>query len=317
MSRETLLLLLLKHMGYINGRIQLQKLMFLLEKNYKIPTGYYFIPYKFGPYSDAIQEDLQKLVNYGYVRHALVKKANNETLHRYQLTEYGEQFLLEQDIPEVIEEVISDLCHDFKNYSLPRLISYVYEHYPEYTINSEIREQFLNPKPPEKGFISADKILKERPILQPSFINWLDEEIEKTARKLGVTEINKKKTKSKESQTDELVVEMLYIAYEDILEKTQDVSTQLLLEDFSEAGDINNKLYFITDILEKLLNCFEEEDVICVYTEFANTKTNLRMLDELIEKYRTSLQSKLVRMLFEFIDDVNFLLEAIDQLLSV
>ena len=78
MSRYATLLLLLKHMGYVNGRVQFQKLVFLLEKNYHINSGYDFIPFKFGPYCQTIQEDIQHLIDYGYVEHEEVEKPGGE-----------------------------------------------------------------------------------------------------------------------------------------------------------------------------------------------------------------------------------------------
>lgn len=314
MKRETFILLLLKHMGFINGRVQLQKLLFLLEKNYKLSTGYYFVPYRYGPYAEAIQHDLDRLVEYGYVEHGIVKKANNETLHRYCLTEYGEQFLLEHEINPFYEEVIQDLCQDFQRYSLLQLIEYVYEHYPEYTINSEIKDRFSHENIPPEDFISADHLLKKKRVLKPSFVNWLEDEIKKISERLEVSPI--KMENSEEEEVDDLIIEMLYIAYEDIIELSQEISTELLVEDFTEAGSINNKLSFIVDMIELLLKNIEEGDIVGVYTEFANIKTNLQMLDEEIGLHRANLKAKLVTKLFRFIEDVTYLLDSINQLYS-
>ncbi|GAG89567.1 unnamed protein product [marine sediment metagenome] len=41
------------------------------------------------------------------------------------------------------------------------------------------------------------------------------------------------------------------------------------------------------------------------------------MLDELIALHRTSLKSDLVRLLFEFIEDVGFFLDSIDRIISL
>ncbi|MHA1952405.1 MAG: hypothetical protein ACW96U_00470 [Candidatus Heimdallarchaeaceae archaeon] len=316
MSRYATLLLLLKHMGYINGRVQFQKLTFLLEKNYHINTDYDFIPFKFGPYCQAVQEDIQHLINYGYVEHEEVEKAGGELLHRYQITEHGEQYLLENDFGEIYDQVIQDLCYDFKNYSVRQLVEYVYEHYPEYIIHSEIKGQYYHPKPKQEDFTSADKLLDRKPIITPSFVKWLDEEIKITTKRLEVSEIPTEQ-KADEMEIDELVSEMLDIAYEDIATKAQEISTKIMLEDYSESGDINIKIYFILEILENLLGVLAEKDIIGIYTEFANTKTNIQMLDELIALHRTSLKSDLVRLLFEFIEDVGFFLDSTDRIISL
>ena len=316
MSRYATLLLLLKHMGYVNGRVQFQKLVFLLEKNYHINSGYDFIPFKFGPYCQTIQEDIQHLIDYGYVEHEEVEKPGGEFLHRYQITEYGEQYILENDFGEIYDQVIQDLCYDFKNYSTRQIVEYVYENYPEYTAHSEIKEQYFHPKPKREEFTSADKLLDRKPIITPSFVKWLDEEIKTTTKELDVTEVPMEQ-QSDELYIDELVIEMLDIAYEDIASKAQEISTKIMLEDYSESGAINNKMYYIFEILENLLSALQEKDLIGIYTEFANTKTNIQMLDELIALYRTSLKSDLVRLLFEFIEDVGFFLDSIDKIVTL
>jgi hypothetical protein len=90
-----------------------------------------------------------------------------------------------------------------------------------------------------------------------------------------------------------------------------------MLDNYSESGDINNKIYFVLEILENLLNSLQEKDIIGVYTEFANTKTNIQMLDELIALHRTSLKSDLVRLIFEFMEDVGFFLDSIDKIITL
>ncbi|MHA1550378.1 MAG: hypothetical protein ACTSQC_00345 [Candidatus Heimdallarchaeaceae archaeon] len=316
MSRYATLLLLLKHMGYVNGRVQFQKLLFLLEKNYHINTGYDFIPFKFGPYCQVIQEDIHHLDDYGYIEHEEVEKAGGEILHRYQITDHGEQYLLENDFGDIYDQVIQDLCYDFKNYSLRQLVEYVYENYPEYTAHSQIKEQFFHPKPKQENFTSADTLLNRKPIITPSFVKWLDEEIKDTSNRMEVSTVPTEQT-ADEMNIDGIVIDMLDIAYEDIATKAQEVSTQIMLDNYSESGDINNKMYFILDILENLLSSVQERDIIGVYTEFANTKTNIQMLDELIALHKTSLKSELVRLLFEFIEDISFFLDSIDRIISL
>lgn len=316
MSRYATLLLLLKHMGYVNGRVQFQKLLFLLEKNYHINTGYDFIPFKFGPYCQVIQEDIHHLDDYGYIEHEEVEKAGGEILHRYQITDHGEQYLLENDFGDIYDQVMQDLCYDFKNYSLRQLVEYVYDNYPEYTAHSQIKEQFFHPKPKQEEFTSADTLLDRKPIITPSFAKWLDEEIKDTTCRMEVSTVPVEQ-RADEMNIDEIVIDMLDIAYEDIATKAQEVSTQIMLDNYSESGDINNKMYFILDILENLLSSVQERDIIGVYTEFANTKTNIQMLDELITLHKTSLKSELVRLLFEFIEDISFFLDSIDRIISL
>ena len=246
----------------------------------------------------------------------IVLAAHWPALSRKSLSFDDEQYLLENDFGEIYDQVIQDLCYDFRNYSIRQLVEYVYENYPEYTTHSEIKGAYFNPKPKQEDFTSAYSLLERKPIITPSFVKWLDEEIKITTRKLEVADIPNEQ-KADEVEVNELVSEMLDIAYEDIASKAQEISTKIMLEDYSESGDINNKIYFVLEILENLLGSVQEKDIIGVYTEFANTKTNIQMLDELIALHRTSLKSDLVRLLFEFIEDVGFFLDSIDRIVSL
>ncbi|MHA1399158.1 MAG: hypothetical protein ACTSQE_02240 [Candidatus Heimdallarchaeaceae archaeon] len=315
MSRNLILLTLLKHAGYISGRVQLQKLIFLLENNYGLETGYKFIAFKYGPYCQAIQEDLEYLIEYGYVYHKEEQIDEKETVHKYQITEYGEQYLLENEVPELYDQVIQDLCLDFKNYSLRQLIEYVYENYPEYIVKSKVKDKYYKPQPQLEDFTPANAILQKKPIIPVNFVKWLDEEIEETKNRLGVED--QIKTEEKEFEIDELVISMLEIAYEDIAIKAQEISTNIMLEDYEESGGINNQIYFILEIIECLLSALEEGDLIGICTEFTNAKTNVRMLEGKVSLYKTSLKSELVREINEFIDDIYYLLNSTDKILSL
>ena len=69
--KQLLLLLLLKYWHIIIGRVHFQKIVFLLIKNYSFKTNYEFKPYRFGPYCQAIQEDIQELAKHGYIHETL------------------------------------------------------------------------------------------------------------------------------------------------------------------------------------------------------------------------------------------------------
>lgn len=83
MSRDTeLLLVALKNHGKIEGRKRFQKLVFLLQKQYNANIQYKFVPHLFGPYSRALQTDIDMLSFLGLVHvlptipyvHLLTKK---------------------------------------------------------------------------------------------------------------------------------------------------------------------------------------------------------------------------------------------------
>ncbi len=315
MSRSLILLSLLKHAGHINGRVQLQKLMFLLSHNYNIETGYEFVPFKYGPYCKTIQEDLDYLIEYGYIIHKEEKKSNNEIAHKYQITEYGEEFLLENELPPIYEQIIIDLVNNFRSYNTRQLMEYVYKNYPEFTIKSEVKDKYFRPSPELEDFTTADKVLKRKAVIPSNFVNWIEEEIKKAENKLEIN--SDEKTGKKDFEVDELILSMLEIAYEDISSKSQSISTHLIVEELNESGEINNQIYYILNILENLLSALEEGDLIGVYTEFANTKTNVAMLNEKMNLFKISLKSELIEEIKDFIEDVNYFLLTVDKLVQI
>jgi len=56
-----LLLVILRDHGKIAGRKRFQKIVFLLQRKYNVNIKYKFIPYLFGPYSKALQTDINLL----------------------------------------------------------------------------------------------------------------------------------------------------------------------------------------------------------------------------------------------------------------
>jgi uncharacterized protein YwgA len=66
-SDVELLLVILKNHGKIEGRKRFQKIVFLLQKKYGVRMKYKFIPYLYGPYSRAVQTDVDLLNFLGLV----------------------------------------------------------------------------------------------------------------------------------------------------------------------------------------------------------------------------------------------------------
>ena len=60
-------LVILRHHGEIIGRKRFQKIVFLLERRHDLNFGYRFIPYYYGPYSKALQLDIDLLNSIGFV----------------------------------------------------------------------------------------------------------------------------------------------------------------------------------------------------------------------------------------------------------
>lgn len=126
----------------------MEKLLFLVKKEVldrlKRPEAsnfYLFSPYRFGPFSEDLYDDLEFLRDNGFVD--VKGEPGGET---YTITHKGSGFLeakLKKRLPpEVAEEVIR-VTSKYAKLSIQDLIKYVYVRYPEYAVQSEIRGDIL------------------------------------------------------------------------------------------------------------------------------------------------------------------------------
>ena len=109
-------------------KIKLQKLMFLYGEETKEPP-YSFFPYKYGPYSFTLENDLTELFKKGFVT-INEEKINKTGLIAPRSSRYSE----------------SDLEHTLSKYGdkqVNDLLELVYHKFPQYTIKSVIREKYL------------------------------------------------------------------------------------------------------------------------------------------------------------------------------
>lgn len=105
------------------SKLRLVKLMFLISR--RIPL-YYFIPYKYGPFSFQLYHDLSKLEKESFI------SINDEAVN-----------LLRQDYPSIdskIKNIIRMNCEKYSNLNDKMLLDYIYTEYPEYTIFSLYRK---------------------------------------------------------------------------------------------------------------------------------------------------------------------------------
>jgi hypothetical protein len=169
--------------GEIGGITRLQKLLYLLEKEGHItPTkdGFEFTPYKAGPYSSKLYDDLEFLENLGLIESEVVaeatepEKAEADLLsfeelmgdgsespqnptnviagedayeeHRFRLSPQGLkriQELVEKGDYQPVVDGIRKIKSRYGNHSLMDLLRYVYTKYPEMTTESEIKDKVL------------------------------------------------------------------------------------------------------------------------------------------------------------------------------
>ena len=182
-GRRNLLLLLL---GIDSGReglgglTRLQKLLFLIEREGQLEPSqqtYPFEPYKAGPYSPQLYDDLEFLENLGYVDSEVTAESSEPEAaevdllsfghlmgdnggpdddgpasadafeeKRFWLTDKGRQrvkSLLQSGRHEPTVNTVRRIKSKYGKYSLNDLLYYVYTKYPDMTTESEIRDKVL------------------------------------------------------------------------------------------------------------------------------------------------------------------------------
>ena len=182
-SRELLLLLIGfedgSPRGSISGITRLQKFLYLLEKEAGVQpagTGFEFQPYKAGPYSPKLYDDLELLENLGLIRSQATadsmvqetadidrlsfddlvggfdeldggsRAADSFEERRFSLTEQGRkrvEKLIQNSEYAAVSDGIAKVKSKFSRYSLRDLLRYVYRKYPEMITKSEIIDEVL------------------------------------------------------------------------------------------------------------------------------------------------------------------------------
>ena len=187
-SRRELLLLLIgvdptaQRSGIVSGITRLQKFLFLLDREENVRPGdadFNFEPYKAGPYSPTLYDDLELLENLGLIRSEGVAestitestdinrlsfedlmggfdelnvgpmKADSFEERRFALTDKGRariERLLANPEHGPAADGIRRLKSKYSRYSLRDLLRHVYRKFPDMTTESEIIDSVLDPK---------------------------------------------------------------------------------------------------------------------------------------------------------------------------
>src|SRR4051794_39996222 len=138
LTRQKVILEMLRSAGRPVQRVELMKWCFLLRHESASAGGsafYDFVPYKFGPFSFALYQEIEKLqaVNCVLSHHDQAWKLNPEVAP----TAVGLVPSLARDVETIVAE--------FGRFTCDGLLNYVYERYPSYTVNSERKR--LAPRP--------------------------------------------------------------------------------------------------------------------------------------------------------------------------
>lgn len=143
--RRKIILSLLEVFGNELEKIQLQKLLLLLNRFQEKPS-YDFVPYKYGCFSFQANADLNTMIKYKQV------ESSDNSWIRIDNQSYIKS-LKNKD-----KQALSDLKRVFGKKTTNELITLTYQRYPYFAINSAIAKQVLN----REEFLKVEK-LKQKP----------------------------------------------------------------------------------------------------------------------------------------------------------
>ena len=129
--RRKVLLGLLQALNRQVPKTDLQKYLFLVSREQEKPS-YHFVPYRFGCYSFQADADKRTLAKYGLVRD-----------HDKWVLDPQKRFL--HVLKPADQAAINQVVQRFSRVRGRDLVRFVYRTYPYFAINSEIRDEVLDP----------------------------------------------------------------------------------------------------------------------------------------------------------------------------
>jgi uncharacterized protein (DUF488 family) len=137
--RQKILLLMLHFARRPVQRIELMKWCFLLRHESGTEGGssfYDFVPYKYGPFSFALNQEVEKLQSMNYI-----------LSHGDRAWELNPNLASDPaGIKSVIEREVETIVRKFGHRSSNELLDYVYRGHPAFTVNSERQKLAMRPK---------------------------------------------------------------------------------------------------------------------------------------------------------------------------
>lgn len=154
--RTDVVFILFHEMESIRGVTKIQKLLFLIEQEteffteYKDDIAFNFAPYKMGPFSEAVYEEIHFLLQLGAIEATpmnddpLAGVDDNDLSNKeFSITPKGKKIasqLVDILEPEFQAE-ITELVETYGDLSLRELLEVVYSSYPGFAIKSEIKDE--------------------------------------------------------------------------------------------------------------------------------------------------------------------------------
>ncbi|MBI1657680.1 MAG: hypothetical protein IS632_02745 [Thaumarchaeota archaeon] len=127
----------------IMGRTRFQKMIFLLQAKQagtNARTDFNFVPYDYGPYSKALQLDVNRLIEHDLLEEEPTKGPSGKYMYRYRITEKGKMLVdrlltepaYREHQFEAILRRLEEIKSDINGKDLDALLREIYARYPEY-----------------------------------------------------------------------------------------------------------------------------------------------------------------------------------------
>ena len=146
--------ILLYHAGTIHGITKLQKLLFLVEKEteffeeYGDDLAFEFTAHKMGPFSKHVYEEVRFLQQLQAIRtEPMEGEPDDEDLTNkvFHITSKGEKIAseLSNQLDDEYDDELRAIVEKYNSMELRELLRYVYTEYPEFTTESDIKDENL------------------------------------------------------------------------------------------------------------------------------------------------------------------------------
>jgi len=129
--RQRIILSLLSAAGGSAGRTQLMKWAFLMKQETDVESVarfYDFVPYRYGPYSFALNQEMDSLLRDGYVRTTGPER-------QWRLTDAGKSAA--QRLSGGLRMAVRSITEQYGDKIFAEVLAHVYDCYPWFTANSE------------------------------------------------------------------------------------------------------------------------------------------------------------------------------------
>ena len=143
---ELWILLILKAAGgEVCCKTKIMKILFLLERVYGV-TGVGFEPHDYGPWSKEVEDALRRLVELGLIEERELPKPpegqeHTGVMYVYRLTEKGRRAVERIPLKDPRWRLPYEDVKFFVGWDVRDLVEYIYINYPEYAVNSVIKDK--------------------------------------------------------------------------------------------------------------------------------------------------------------------------------